>query len=91
MDSRTHVQAENSAYSRKSEEELILICGGDREAFGELAPRHRRMAFQAPFCVLRDEIDSERGELLNLAHVHRPRQDAGAEGTRAYRRSSLNA
>jgi RNA polymerase sigma-70 factor (ECF subfamily) len=59
MDSPIRIQAENSAYSRKTEQELLLLCEADPEAFGELARRYRAMAFRAAISVLRNDRDAE--------------------------------
>ncbi|HLH02083.1 MAG TPA: sigma-70 family RNA polymerase sigma factor [Bryobacteraceae bacterium] len=59
MDFPRQHEAENNAYSSKSDEELIQICPDNRDAFGELARRYRPMAFRAAFCVLRNELDAE--------------------------------
>jgi RNA polymerase sigma-70 factor, ECF subfamily len=59
MDSPKRLQTENSGYRGKTDEELILICAVDQEAFGELARRYRPMAFRAAFCVMRNELDAE--------------------------------
>lgn len=59
MDSATDVRTENRAYREKTDDELVELCGTDRNAFGELAHRHRSRAFKAAFCVLRDENDAE--------------------------------
>jgi RNA polymerase sigma-70 factor (ECF subfamily) len=50
---------ENRAYRRKTDKELIEICETDREAFGELARRHRAIAFRAAVFVLRNPLDAE--------------------------------
>jgi RNA polymerase sigma-70 factor (ECF subfamily) len=59
MDSPTRSQTENTAYHEKTDEELIIICEADLEAFGELARRYQAMAFRAAFCVLRNELEAE--------------------------------
>jgi RNA polymerase sigma-70 factor (ECF subfamily) len=59
MDSPKRLQTENSGYRGKTDEELILICAVDHEAFGELARRYRPMAFRAAFCVMRNALDAE--------------------------------
>ncbi len=59
MDSPTCFRIENRAYKEKTEDELIVMCEADREAFGELARRYQAMAFRAAFCVLRNELDAE--------------------------------
>jgi RNA polymerase sigma-70 factor, ECF subfamily len=58
MDSRADSETENTGWSQKTDEELILMCDVDREAFGELARRYQPMAFRAAFSVLRSEPDA---------------------------------
>ncbi len=59
MDSPTRFQTQNRTYRWKTDDELILICNSDREAFGELARRHSLIAFKAAYVVLRNESDAE--------------------------------
>ena len=48
-----------AAYRDKTDEELMLICEADGEAFGELARRYRPIAFRAAFAVLRSHAEAE--------------------------------
>jgi len=59
MDSQARAQIENRVYRDRTDEELMVICEADREAFGELARRYRPLAFRAAFSVLRNALDAE--------------------------------
>jgi RNA polymerase sigma-70 factor, ECF subfamily len=50
---------ENRGYRQKTDEELMILCEADGEAFGELARRYQPVAFRAAYCMLRNSVDAE--------------------------------
>ena len=50
---------ENRGYREKTDEELMVICDADGEAFGELARRYQPIAYRAALSVLRSRTEAE--------------------------------